>query len=120
MKTTMIVPGALAFAIANALFAPVSARADQAASSDAQNPTELPKVNVRERRTQDDTRPKLQHIMPMVSEIAPLLITAKLDQYDYAGATAIALVLLAGSFAALFAINLLQLVTVRRRSAGAS
>jgi len=58
--------------------------------------------------------------MPMVSEIAPLLITAKLDQYDYAGATAIALVLLAGSFAALFAINLLQLVTVRRRSAGAS
>ena len=58
--------------------------------------------------------------MPMVSEIAPLLITAKLDQYDYAGATAIALVLLAGSFAVLFAINLLQLVTVRRRSAGAS
>ena len=58
--------------------------------------------------------------MQMVSEIAPLLITAKLDQYDYAGATAIALVLLAGSFAVLFAINLLQLVTVRRRSAGAS
>jgi sulfate transport system permease protein len=58
--------------------------------------------------------------MPMVSEIAPLLITAKLDQYDYAGATAIALVLLAGSFAVLFAINLLQLVTVRRRSAGAA
>jgi sulfate transport system permease protein len=58
--------------------------------------------------------------MPMVSEIAPLLITAKLDQYDYAGATAIALVLLAGSFAVLFAINLLQLVTVRRRSADAS
>jgi sulfate transport system permease protein len=58
--------------------------------------------------------------MPMVSEIAPLLITAKLDQYDYAGATAIALVLLAASFATLFAINLLQLATVRRRSAGAS
>src|SRR5690349_5408545 len=58
--------------------------------------------------------------MPMVSEIAPLLITAKLDQYDYAGATAIALVLLAGSFATLLALNLLQLVTVRRRSAGAA
>jgi sulfate transport system permease protein len=55
--------------------------------------------------------------MPMVSEIAPLLITAKLDQYDYAGATAIAVVLLASSFLALVAINLLQLWTVRRRSA---
>jgi sulfate transport system permease protein len=55
--------------------------------------------------------------MPMVSEIAPLLIVAKLDQYDYAGATAIATVLLLTSFAALFAINLLQLWTVRRRSA---
>ncbi|WP_395680052.1 sulfate ABC transporter permease subunit CysT [Dokdonella sp.] len=55
--------------------------------------------------------------MPMVSEIAPLLITAKLDQYDYAGATAIAVVLLLASFATLFAINLLQLVSVRRRSA---
>ena len=58
--------------------------------------------------------------MPMVSEIAPLLITAKLDQYDYSGATAIALVLLAGSFATLLALNLLQLFTVRRRSAGAT
>jgi sulfate transport system permease protein len=57
--------------------------------------------------------------MPMVSEIAPLLITAKLDQYDYAGATAIAVVLLASSFLALVAINLLQLWTVRRRSADA-
>jgi len=55
--------------------------------------------------------------MPMVSEIAPLLITAKLDQYDYAGATAIAVVLLLASFATLFAINVLQLVSVRRRSA---
>ena len=56
--------------------------------------------------------------MPMVSEIAPLLIAAKLDQHDTAGATAIAVVLLAASFAALFAINLMQLATVRRRSAG--
>jgi sulfate transport system permease protein len=57
--------------------------------------------------------------VPMVSEIAPLLIVSKLDQYDIAGATAIALVLLLASFAALFAINLLQLWTVRRRSAEA-
>lgn len=57
--------------------------------------------------------------MPMVSEIAPLLIVSRLDQYDYAGATAIAVVLLATSFVALIAINLLQLMTVRRRSADA-
>jgi sulfate/thiosulfate transport system permease protein len=46
--------------------------------------------------------------LPMVSEIAPLLIVIKLEQYDYAGATAIASVMLAGSFVSLFAINLLQ------------
>jgi sulfate transport system permease protein len=57
--------------------------------------------------------------MPMVSEIAPLLITGKLDQHDYAGATAIAVVLLVTSFVVLIAINLLQLWTVRRRSADA-
>jgi sulfate transport system permease protein len=57
--------------------------------------------------------------MPMVSEITPLLITAKLDQYDYAGATAIAVVLLLASFVALISINLLQLWIVRRRSADA-
>lgn len=57
--------------------------------------------------------------MPMVSEIAPLLIVSKLDQYDYAGATAIAVVLLAASFLTLILINLLQLWTVRRRSADA-
>jgi len=57
--------------------------------------------------------------MPMVSEIAPLLIVAKLDGFDYAGATAIAVTLLIASFASLFAINLLQLWTVRRRSAEA-
>ena len=57
--------------------------------------------------------------VPMVSEIAPLLIVAKLDAYDYAGATAIAVVLLVASFVALFLINVLQLWTVRRRSAEA-
>jgi sulfate transport system permease protein len=46
--------------------------------------------------------------LPMVSEIAPLLIVAKLEQYDYAGATAIAVVLLVASFALLLAINGLQ------------
>jgi sulfate transport system permease protein len=46
--------------------------------------------------------------MPMVSEITPLLIMTKLEQYDYAGATAIALVMLLASFLMLLAINLLQ------------
>ena len=46
--------------------------------------------------------------MPMKTEIAPLLIVTKLEQYDYAGATAIATVMLAASFTLLFGINLLQ------------
>jgi len=46
--------------------------------------------------------------MPMVSEITPLLIVAKLEQYDYAGATSIAVVMLATAFALLLSINLLQ------------
>ena len=46
--------------------------------------------------------------MPMKTEIAPLLIITKLEQYDYAGATAIALVMLGVSLALLFAINGLQ------------
>ena len=46
--------------------------------------------------------------MPMVSEIAPLLIVIKLEQYDYAGATAIGTAMLAASFVLLLAINLLQ------------
>jgi len=46
--------------------------------------------------------------MPMVSEITPLLIITKLEQYDYAGATAIASVMLGASFIILFAINLMQ------------
>jgi sulfate transport system permease protein len=45
--------------------------------------------------------------MPMVSEITPLLIMIKLEQYDYAGATAIALVFLVASFAMLLAVNAL-------------
>ena len=46
--------------------------------------------------------------MPMRTEIAPLLIVTKLEQYDYAGATAVALVMLVVSFALLLAINILQ------------
>jgi sulfate transport system permease protein len=46
--------------------------------------------------------------MPMVSEITPLFIITKLEQYDYAGATAIAVVMLVVSFVMLLTINLLQ------------
>jgi sulfate transport system permease protein len=46
--------------------------------------------------------------LPMKTEIAPLLIVSKLEQYDYAGACAIAVVLLAASFALLLSINVLQ------------
>jgi sulfate transport system permease protein len=46
--------------------------------------------------------------MPMRTEIAPLLIMTKLEQYDYAGATAIAIVMLLASFLLLWAINLVQ------------
>ena len=52
--------------------------------------------------------------MPMISEIAPLLIITKLEQYDYAGATAIAVVMLVISFLLLLAINLLQWWSSRR------
>ena len=46
--------------------------------------------------------------MPMVSEITPLIIIGKLEQYDYAGATAVAVVMLGFSFLMLFVINSLQ------------
>jgi sulfate/thiosulfate transport system permease protein len=46
--------------------------------------------------------------MPLKTEITPLLIITKLEQYDYAGATAIAVVMLISSFVLLLAINLLQ------------
>jgi sulfate transport system permease protein len=52
--------------------------------------------------------------MPMKSEIAPLLIITKLEQYDYTGATAIAVVMLVASFLLLFAINGLQWWARRR------
>jgi sulfate transport system permease protein len=46
--------------------------------------------------------------LPMKTEIAPLLIITRLEQYDYTGATAIAAVMLVASFGLLLAINLLQ------------
>jgi sulfate transport system permease protein len=56
--------------------------------------------------------------MPMVSEITPLIIIGKLEQYDYAGATAVACVMLAISFVLLLVINGLQ-AWQRRRTGGA-
>ncbi|TAL81700.1 MAG: sulfate ABC transporter permease subunit CysT [Beijerinckiaceae bacterium] len=52
--------------------------------------------------------------IPFVSEIAPLLIVTKLSEFDYAGATVIAVEMLGISFALLAAINLLQSWTLRR------
>lgn len=46
--------------------------------------------------------------MPMISEITPLLIITKLEQFDYTGATAIATVMLTASFVMLLAINMIQ------------
>jgi len=56
--------------------------------------------------------------MPMISEITPLIIIGKLEQYDYAGATAVAVVLLVISFVLLLVINGLQ--AWQRRRSGAS
>jgi sulfate transport system permease protein len=53
--------------------------------------------------------------MPLRTEIVPLLIVTKLEQYDYTGATAIAVVMLSSSFLILLAINALQARTRRKR-----
>ncbi len=53
--------------------------------------------------------------IPAVSEIAPLLIVTKLEQYDYAGAAAIGVVMLAASFVMLLALNGLQSWAAKRR-----
>jgi len=52
--------------------------------------------------------------MPMVSEITPLIIITKLEQFDYVGATAVAAIMLVFSFLMLLAINALQAWTARR------
>lgn len=56
--------------------------------------------------------------LPMKTEIVPLLIVTKLEQYDYAGATAIALVMLIASFILLLLINVLQWWTRRHQLTG--
>jgi sulfate transport system permease protein len=55
--------------------------------------------------------------MPGKTEIAPLLIVTQLEQYNYDGATAIAMVMMLVSFAVLFTLNALQ--SIRRRRLGA-
>ncbi|KAF1049620.1 sulfate ABC transporter permease subunit CysT [Xylophilus sp.] len=57
--------------------------------------------------------------MPMISEITPLIIIGKLEQYDYAGATAVAVVMLVISFVLLLVINGLQ-AWQRKRTSGAN
>ncbi len=52
--------------------------------------------------------------MPMKTEILPLLIMTRLEQYDYAGATALALVMLAASFSIMLVVNLIGLWAARR------
>jgi len=54
--------------------------------------------------------------MPMKTEITPLLIVTKLEQYDFAGATAVASVMLAASFVLLLVINILQKWSARYRA----
>ena len=58
--------------------------------------------------------------MPMRTEISSLLIVAKLEQFDYAAATSIAVVMLAASFAMLLAINGLQWVYGKRQGKAAA
>jgi sulfate transport system permease protein len=53
--------------------------------------------------------------LPMISEIAPLLIVTKLEEFDYAGAAAIGVVMLAASFVMLLALNGLQAWAAKRR-----
>jgi sulfate/thiosulfate transport system permease protein len=55
--------------------------------------------------------------LPYVSEIAPLLIIIRLEEFDYAGATAIGTIMLLASFAMLLVINLAQSWARRRMSA---
>jgi sulfate transport system permease protein len=56
--------------------------------------------------------------MPMRTEITPLIIITKLEQFDYAGAAAVAVVLLGISFLLLLGINGLQMWSARRLSPG--
>jgi sulfate/thiosulfate transport system permease protein len=52
--------------------------------------------------------------LPYVSEIAPVLIVIRLEEYNYAGATGIAVIMLALAFVILLAINMVQAWSQRR------
>ena len=56
--------------------------------------------------------------LPFVSEIAPLLVVIRLEEFDYAGATAVATVMLLIAFAAILSINLLEAFARRRLGRG--
>jgi sulfate transport system permease protein len=56
--------------------------------------------------------------MPMRTEVTSLLIISKLEQYDYAGAAAVAVVMLAASFGLLLLINTIQRLASRRHQGG--
>ncbi len=58
--------------------------------------------------------------MPYISEITPLLIVIKLQEYDYAGAASVALIMLVLAFAVLIVINAIQLWFTRRGQGAAS
>jgi sulfate transport system permease protein len=58
--------------------------------------------------------------MPMKTEIASLLIVQRLEQFDYTGAAAIALLMLVSSFVLLFAVNAGQWWSARRRQGKAA
>jgi len=75
MKNIAIVTGTFAIAIAQCLVGPACAQDAAGPSDSAQDRTELPKVEVHERRPQDDSRPKLQHIMKEVD--GPLITVTK-------------------------------------------
>jgi Fe(3+) dicitrate transport protein len=74
MRTTTFVRSALALAVANCLALPASAQTT-AGEPASQTRNQLPPVKVHERRSQDDTRPKLQHIMREVD--GPLITVTK-------------------------------------------
>ena len=75
MRTMAFVSGIFALAVASCLTTPVDAQDGQGADQGTST-TQLPRVDVRQRRSQDDTRPKLQHIMKEVDG-AQITVTKK-------------------------------------------
>ncbi|MCM8639191.1 MAG: hypothetical protein NFW30_05625, partial [Candidatus Accumulibacter sp.] len=73
-----------------------------------------------ERAPQPSGRGRRNSNMPLISEITPLLIISKLEQYDVVGATALAVVMLFISFLMLFVVNGLQWWAANRHGARAA